>query len=1148
MALQFVLGNSGAGKSYYLYQNVLEQAREYPERTYLVIVPEQIGMQTQKELVSMSPRGGIMNIDVISFQRLAFRVFSETGNVLHPVLDDTGKTLVLQKIIQKERKNLKTLGESLKKTGTVSEMKSLISELMQYDIRPSEMERLQEQAASHPLLCHKLKDVEVIYRSFQEYLKERYITKEEILDVLCDRAEDSQILKNSQVMLDGFTGFTPVQLKVLRKLLRICRHVTVAVTVDPRADLLRMRSPQHLFRMSGQMMERLIKIAGEERVEVKDPVRVEPGRHSRFSQAPALDFLEKRLFRYGKHEYTKEQQEIRIAAAASPRQEMEYAALQILRMVREKGYRYRDFAVITGDLAGYAPCARQAMETCEIPYFLDEKHSLLLNPFVEYLRAALTVITENFSYESVFRYLRSGFSGISAEETDRLENYCIALGIRGWKQWQEHWVRRYKGLEEGEAEEINQIRIRFVNEMEELTRGMREGDRTVLERTRMLYEFILRGRMQERLAEQERELEAAGEKELAGEYGQIYRIVMELLDKVTGILGDEKISLRDYLQMLEAGFQEAQVGILPPSLDQVVIGDLERTRLKDIRVLFLVGANDSVIPKRSGRGGLLSEADREFLEGANVELAPTARETMYIQKFYLYLAMTRPSHRLMVSYAKTGGQGETLGPAYLIPMLCRMYPELRIYDAEEEPSLLSLAERPRQSRGLLIRGLENAAQGEETEEWRVLFDWFLQHPAWREDCEKWVDAAFCRSPDDRISKSAARALYGNVLENSATRLERYAACAYAHFLQYGLEISPREVYELRSADMGNVIHQVLERFSRNLKKQKLSWRNLTDSQRETLIQESVEEVVEDYGNTIFHSSARNEYRILRIRRILQRTVWALQKQLQAGDYEPSRFEIVFSMENDLQAVNFNLSEKEKLRLKGRIDRMDRCEKEDQILVKVIDYKSGNTSMDLIALYYGLQLQLVVYMNAAVEIEQREYPDRTVEPAGIFYYQVKDPLAEGGTHQTDEEIEEKILSLLRPQGLIREDPEVLATLDHDLAEGRVKKSRVIPAACNKDGSLSKNSSAATKEQFAILSAYVNRKIRSLGKEILEGNVQVNPYQRKQETACGFCPYRGVCGFDERIPGYHFRNLPAFGKTDIWKHMEEQLDAAQEEERG
>ena len=1146
MSLQFVLGNSGAGKSHYLYEHIIKAAQEHPEKTYLVIVPEQFTMQTQKELVALSPQHGIMNIDILSFQRLAYRVFQEVGGEKRPILEETGKTLVLQRVIQEQEKKLGVLAGSLRKTGTVSEMKSLVSELMQYDIRPEQVEDLVQKSQDKPFLTYKLKDIQVIYQGFTDYLKDRYITGEEVLDVLCGRIGESRMMKDCQVILDGFTGLTPVQNKLMRNILVLAEKVWVTVTLDEKISRERIKSPQNLFHMSGIMMERLAKLAAEERVEIEEDIWIHPGEHSRFAQAPALEFAERHLFRYGNARFTEEQEEIQIFAAANPREEMEEIARRIRFLVRTEGYRYGDFAVITGDLPAYGSYGRQVMEECGIPYFIDEKHSILMNPFVEYLRAALNMLTEQFSYESVFRYLRCGLSRLSVYETDVLENYCIAVGIRGWKQWQEHWVRRYRGMEEGSIEEVNRIREKLLEEIGTFTDQMKQRGLIVEERTRILYEFICKCDIQEKILQKQKYFEQQGEQALEKEYSQIYGIIMGLLDKLVQVLGDEKIALDDYRQLLEAGFQEAQVGIIPPTADQVLIGDMERTRLKDIRVLFFAGVNDSVIPKRQGRGGLLSEADREYLETQEIELAPTAREAMYIQKFYLYLNMTKPSHRLYLSYAKSSGQGQAQSPAYLISTICRLFPELQIQESEEKE--IRRAEQAGQAVELLLRGFNQSREEEPSEEWKELFSWFLRSPQWKELCKMWIESAFCRKPEDKIGKSVAKALYGNVLDNSATQLERFAACAFAHFLQYGLEIEERPEYEFRAADLGNVIHQALEQFSRNLKKHRMSWRNLTDEQREELIDESVEDIIHDYGNTILESSARNRYMITRVKRILRRTVWALQEQLKNGKYEPGQFEISFAMEDQLEAIHFDLSEDEKLRLKGRIDRVDRYEDEERIYVKVIDYKSGNTSMDLIALYHGLQLQLIVYLNAALEIEQREHPGKQVEPAGVFYYHVKDPLCEGELDEDEESISQKILQELKVNGLVRAEKKIISDMDESLEPG--KKSLVIPVALNKDGSLSRYSQTASREQFTALSDYVNRKIMEIGRSILDGEAAVNPYKLRKRTACDYCSYRGVCGFDEKIPGYQYRNLPVFQDEELWKKLygEDEKNQGQRAENG
>lgn len=1131
MSLQFVLGNSGAGKSYFLFQHIIEEAEFHPEKNYLVIVPEQFTMQTQKELVRLSPRHGLMNIDIVSFQRLALRILAEVGGQQPPVLEEVGKTLVIQRIVQEQEKNLGVLAGSLKKRGTISEMKSMVSELMQYDIGLEEMDEMMEKSKDQPLLVHKLQDIQVIYQGFLDYLKDRYITNEEILDVLCERISESRMIKNCQVVLDGFTGFTPVQNKLMRKILKLAERVWVTVTLDEYAAREKLKSPQHLFHMSGMMLERLTRIAKEEKVEIDEEIWIRPGENSRLANAPALAFLERHLFRFKTLEYTKEQDAVQVFAANNPKKEIEIIANRMQYLVRTKGYRYGDFGIITGDLGVYGSYARQIFDACKIPYFVDEKHSILMNPFVEYLRASLNMIAEQFSYESVFRYLRCGLSALSLYEIDTMENYCIAMGIRGWNRWSEHWVRKYRGMKEDSVEEIDQIRKKFLEEVTDFVEPMKRRGLTVEERTRILYDFICKCKIQEKLKEKEKFFEQQGSMALVKEYAQIYEIIIKLLDKIVQVLGTEKISLNDYIQILEAGFQELQVGIIPPTADQVLVGDMERTRLKDIRILFFVGVNDHVIPKKGGNGGLLSEADREFLDAREVELAPTVRASMYIQKFYLYLNLTKPSEGLYLSYAKTSGQGQAQGPAYLIPMICRMFPKLTIRDIQEQR--IEEMENPWQASQLLLQGL-HPTEGQNVETWNELFHWFIRSSEWNESCDKWIKSAFLQKPEDVIGKSVAKALYGNVLENSVSRLEKFAACAFAHFLQYGLELSERQEYEFRSADLGNVIHQALEQFSKNLKKHRLTWKTLTEEERDHLIDESVEEIIHDYGNTILESSARNRYMIQRVKRILRRTVWALQEQLKKGKYEPGKFEVSFALEDQLESIHFELSETEKMRLKGRIDRVDRYEEEDTIYVKIIDYKTGNTSLDLIALYHGLQMQLVVYMNAALEIEQREHPEKRVEPAGMFYYRVKDPLTEGDLKEREESVSQKILQELKVNGLVRSDYKIIKDMDETLEPG--EKSSVIPVGLNKNGSLSKNSQAASAQQFSVLSSYVNRKIQETGQQILDGVVAVNPYQMKKQTACDYCSFREICGFDGKLPGYHFRKLPVFQEEELWKKME------------
>lgn len=569
MALQFIFGGAGAGKSYYIYNNIIQQSIENPEKQYLILVPEQFTMQTQKELVTMHPRKGICNIDVLSFERLAFRVLTEMGESQRVLLEETGKSMVLRRVAQEKKKELKILGAKMDKQGYISQMKSMVSELRQYEISAEDLEDILENLASSPELYYKLQDIKTLYQGFFDYLEGSFITQEEVLDAMGRVAPLSKKLKDSVLVLDGYTGFTPIQIQLLETLLDICQEIYVTVTIAAGEDPYKMGSPHELFYLSKQTVASLLRIAKEKKISWKE-YWIPEGKgtyQGRFADNPPMAFLEKNVFRYRKKKYPKPQNAVQIYEAQNPASEMEMTAGQIRRLVRTKGYRYRDFAVITGDMQVYAPAASRAFKRYEIPCFIDEKHSVFLNPFVEYLRAAVDMIVENFSYESVFRMLRCGLNDISTEEADRLENYVIAMGIRGFSRWQQEWVRSYRGENPEECVQIDRIRASLVEKWQPFYKKMKTPDASVRTYTEALYEYITANKIQEKLKEFTKNFEAEGNLSLVKEYSQIYEIVMNLLDKLVEILGDKKVRIREFKEILEAGLSEAKVGIIPPTSD-----------------------------------------------------------------------------------------------------------------------------------------------------------------------------------------------------------------------------------------------------------------------------------------------------------------------------------------------------------------------------------------------------------------------------------------------------------------------------------------------------------------------------------------------------------------------------------------------------
>ncbi len=602
------------------------------------------------------------------------------------------------------------------------------------------------------------------------------------------------------------------------------------------------------------------------------------------------------------------------------------------------------------------------------------------------------------------------------------------------------------------------------------------------------------------------------------EYNQIYAIVMELLDKMVEILGEESVTGQEFRQLLETGLGEAKVALIPPSMDQVMVGDMERTRLKDIRALFFVGVNEGNIPKNTQSGGILTEMDREFFEGEGMELAPGPKELMNMQRFYLYLNLTKPQEKLFLSCSETNSKGEAVSPAYLMNTVKALYPGLEVKKAQEERE--QIPELPGIGIDYFLELLSKGMEGQADSVFAELYSWYLKSPEYAPLVRRLVEASYSGRPVDIISKSVARVLYGEVSPYSATRLERFSACAFAHFLQYGLRLSERAEYEFKAMDMGNVMHQALEDFAKELVRRGLDWAQLTDELREEIADACLDKVCADYGNTVLKSSARNEYMIERTRRILKRTVWALQKQLENSDFRPEGFEVKIGG--------------------GRIDRVDVMEEGDRVWVRVIDYKTGNTSFDLVYLYHGLQLQLMVYLDGALRAEKKKYPDKEVLPAGVFYYNIKDPMIQEKIDADVEELSGKIQKELKMNGLVEAEPEMVQKMDKSLLS--------IPVAFNKDGSFRKGSAVAGREQFRALNRYVKEKIADIQESILSGNAMVAPYEIDRKNACTYCPYGTVCGFDRKLPGYEFRHLKNFTDDELWRALmkEEETEISGQEE--
>lgn len=1200
MSLQCIVGASGSGKSTYLYEYLIDEALQNPDGKFIILVPEQFTMHTQRELVLRHPRHSVMNIEVLSFERLAYRVFDELGTDTLTVLEDTGKSLVLRRVAEKKLDELTTLRRSIKKPGYISEMKSLISELSQYAISPDDFAEIVHKSNLPEAFRRKADDILTLYRGFQAFIRGNYITAEEILTLLISVADESAMLRAAVLVCDGYTGFTPIQNELLRTLLPIVQKLIVTATIAPddgsetagdfSSSILANPRPDELFLMSKKMLWKLYQMARDERISIDEPIVLPMDNPTRFRTGGELQALERNLFRAhpkrfagelpegagagavatgtlatdvsrqcvtdgsGVAEQASASGEIAIYRLPDSREELRFAAVRIISMIEagddnsETAYHFRDFALVCADMEEYQNEIEEIFSAYHIPVFVDAKANLQNQPCISFLQSALSIAEENFSYESVVSFLRTGFfdagfdtdSSENYAEMDAFENYIRSAGLRGVKKYSHPFAICPDGYEAEELVKFNALRenlMKILLPFYEAVSPKKEEPLTVRAITTALYELLVSCGVEEKLAARRAILEERRDIAKARQYEQIYGIIMDLFDKFVGILGDEETDLATYRNILDAGLDEAKIGIIPPSDDTVVFGDIERTRLEHIRVLFLLGANDGSIPKSAPDRGILSGSDRRRLKELDVELSPDEREQVFMQRFYLYQVLTKPSDRLFITYSSKNRSGEGVRQSYLIRDICRIFPRLFVRDLREisstelarspETSLMVLAELLRDYAERAASGRLLSGEGEdvslvsgnvdetgtdENETAATEMDWLVVlyrqlASEFPKTVETLFEAAFFTHTDNAISLAKKQ------INGSVSRIEAYAKCAYSYLVKYGLNLSERQNHELRAIEFGTLYHEALERYSKSLAEKDEDWRTISAEARDEYLVNAIEDTVYRLQEAAFFDEAREKFILSRMKKTLHTTVEVLTEQVRAGRFVPQHFEVDFTEEYAILGAADN----EKMLLRGTVDRLDFARKDDTpdtVYIKITDYKSGKTDFDFTKCQAGLQVQLIVYYDAIKKRLQKQETRIEAEPAALLYYTIDDPVIDAG----DGDPEMVRNTALRGTGLINGATEVLALLDEKTTSG---KSPYIPVSFLKEGKARATKSLLSGEDFESLRTDVSALISETGGKISRGEFPVRPYKYKKETGCTYCPYQGICGFDRKLDGFSYR---------------------------
>lgn len=1122
MKLGFVLGRAGTGKTEYIINEIKQTISEAPDGApVILLVPEQATFQMETALADSMNSGGSIRAQVLSFRRLAHRVLLEVGGATRVPIGELGKRMVLRNLVASLQEDLSVFGKSVVRAGFTDCIARSIGEMKTYLISPDMLKKAAESFHGNSvLLQEKLRDLSLLYQSLEDYLSSRYTDPDDYLKLLAEKIPYSNEFRNAVFWIDGFKGFTPLELLVIKNLFLVAEKVNLSLCLD--CDCTdRELYDDDLFYPTWETLNKIKKLASEMGIEKDDPVLLKPAVPHRFKQCPEIAHLEKNYFQYPALKFEEPPQNLQIIAGANIRAEVEACAREIISMVRDHGYRWKDMAVLVRNMEQYYDIISAIFRDYRIPFFIDQKRSVMHHPLVELIRSALETMHRNWAYEPVFRYLKTDLVPVDRDSIFSLENYVLAHGVRGAKWWAE-----------GDWADLNETRKAASYHLIEFCQAVScAGNARLI--TSALYSLLDGLGVAETLDNWKAEAEAAGRPEIARVHTQLWVQVVALLDEVVEAMGEKEVSPEVYAEVLDAGFESMNIGLIPPGLDQVIAGTLDRSRSPRVKAVFLLGASEGALPARPADDGLFSDQEREKLLAVGLDLAPGSRRQVFEEQFLVYTALTRTSEKLWISYPLADTEGQAITKSPVVTRIKELFPELSETVIQVDPVSgnesedLEFLACPDQVLGYLTAKLRAVKAGGHIEPlWWQVYNWFLRGDQ-RTPALAILDGLFQQNSEKPIPRHLSRGLYGQPIKASVSRIEKFRACPFAHFGTYGLGLKERKIYRLEAPDMGELFHAALQRFVEELQVQSLDWGQLSPDDCRQINTKIIDELAPRLQNEILLSTARYRYLTGKLKKTIDRAAIVLAQHARQSRFKPLATELAFGLDGELPPLILQLPNGEALELRGRIDRLDMAETEKCVYLRVIDYKSSDTRIRLQDIYHGLRIQLLTYLHVALSHYSKAFGVPAL-PGGILYFTVKEPLVTAPGPVSPDAAENAILSRLKMRGFVLADAQVFRMMDSLLESGY---SKLFPVGLKKDGSFHSNSPVLDLEKWEILRDYLIHILTESGENILQGVVDIAPYQDSGTTACAYCAIKPVCKFDTLLDENKFRVLPTISLDEL-----------------
>lgn len=1146
MSLRFIYGRAGSGKSNFCMESIKERVDKEEIGPFFYLIPEQFSFQAEKNILQKIGEKSNLNVRVLSFKRMAYRVMNEVGGITRKHMDSAGKCMLISHVLDEVVDDLTVFKRAATQKGFINTISDTISEFKRYSITPELLSIAAENIENETNLKSKLLDLNKIYGKFEKVLHENYIDADDDLNLLHEKLDESKMFNNAEIWMDEFSSFTPQQYKIIEKLMKKAKRVNITLTSDYEDGV---KYGTDIFQFTRNTENKLIDIARNNNIVLDKPIVLKSKPFYRFKDSKTLSFLEKNLFAYPYEKYAEKTEDITLFRAQNKYSEIESTARDIIKMCRDKGYRYKDIAVITRDLKNYENIIAAIFKEHEIPYFIDEKKDIEGNLIVVLITSAIEIVTKNWSYEAMFRYLKTGLTKIPLEDIDVFENYILAAGIKGKKKWldEERWEYRPNSLFSSEEislreqellERINMIREVVIEPLKEFYKKTRTK-KTAEEICKIVFQFLINIGAQEKVEELVSQFKEGKNQLIANEYSQIWNIIIDLLDQTVEVMGDTELTLEEFEKILTIGVREHKMGLIPPTVDQVLVGSVERLKSHDICVLYLVGVNDGVFPSINNDEGILSDMERLSLKEKGVELAKDTRTAAFEEQFLVYTTLTIPGKYLRISYPMADYEGKTLRSSSIVSRIKNIYPKLKeqndLLFYENDEDRLNLIDAKIPTFNELVNVLRKRVDGQgDALIWRDVYKWFSSSNEWKEKCERAFSGISYSNQTELISEEKARSLYGNNMRINVSRLEKYAECPFAYYVQYGLKAKERKIFKISYPDIGTFMHKIIDEFSEKVKLEGINWDEIDNVWCEESINTIVEDNVKKNNNYILSSSPRYNYLTKRLKRVLTRTAMVITNHIKRSGFKPVGFEIDFSEHGGYSPIIVELSSGEKVSLIGRIDRIDMLVKDSETYIRIIDYKSGNKIFKLSDVYYGLQVQLLLYLDAILEEEGKDSKTEPL-PGAILYFKIDDPIIRSNKDIDDEELKKEIMKKFKMKGLLIDNPDIIKEMDREMNGN----STVIPARINKDGSLGK-SDIASKKQFELLREHVKKIVAKSCENMLKGDISINPCKNKDFVPCNFCLYSSICAFDKELEDNNYRNISEKSDEEIWNKLSKEYE--------